>query len=116
MDKTNKLSQKNKRKSTTLVTSSENVESQNSGQKSRQKPYTLTSSDNDEDDETKGRNKICIPNIIKEGGAGCDALLRTRDLYYVSYYEPIADQIDISSRKDIISNAKTQLQGELPIR
>ena len=38
--------------------------------------------------------------------------LLTNKHYYVSYYEPISDEIETESRPDIIKSAQSQLEGK----
>ena len=42
--------------------------------------------------------------------------LLTNKQYFVSYYEPISDEIDTESRPDIIKGAQSQLEGKYHIR
>ena len=41
--------------------------------------------------------------------------LLTNKQYFVSYYEPISDEIDTESRPDIIKGAQSQLEGKYHI-
>ena len=41
--------------------------------------------------------------------------LLTNKQYFVSYYEPISDEIDTESRPDIIKGAQSQLEGNYHI-
>ena len=45
-----------------------------------------------------------------------DGDLLTNKHYYVSYYEPISDEIETESRPDIIKGAQSQLEGKFQTR
>ncbi|KAK3108461.1 hypothetical protein FSP39_008351 [Pinctada imbricata] len=109
---TSRLSHKGKRR-TIQIPVTEDQEPVGVVSRQRQKPCTVTSSSENEEESTIVGNKKSVPSIIKEGSHS-DRLLRTNDLYYVSYYEPVSEEIDVSCRKDIIKNAQTQLQVETP--
>ena len=43
-----------------------------------------------------------------------NSVLRTKDMYHISYYEPISEHIEIEKKADLVKGAESQLTVEVP--
>lgn len=76
----------------------------------RPSPLTLTSDSSRNKRETHRKRKLCTSELSDSD----ENSLKTNNLYHISYYEPVSEEIEVESRPDIIRGAHSQLNVETP--
>lgn len=53
-------------------------------------------------------------NILRKSESVDNSVLRTKDNYHISFYEPVSDNIEIDSKAELLKRAQNQLTVECP--
>lgn len=51
-------------------------------------------------------------NILRKSESVDNSVLRTKDNYHISFYEPVSDNIEIDSKAELLKRAQNQLTGK----
>ena len=73
------------------------------------KPQT-PSSDNNRGKSRDSHRKRKLASVNTSEGE--NNTLETNNLYYVSYYEPVVENVEVDTHGDLLAGSKTQEEGE----